>query len=49
MTPEDYEPPGFQATTDEEFAFKDDTTNIKVGDVLTVSRCSGRVVESDGA
>ena len=39
VTPEDYEPPGFQATSDEDFAFKDETTNIKVGDVLTVS-CS---------
>ena len=37
VTPEDYEPPGFQATAEEDFAFKDETTNIKVGDVLTVS------------
>ena len=37
VTPEDYEPPGFQPTSDEDFAFKDDTTNIKVGDVYTVS------------
>ena len=37
VTPEDYEPPGFQATSDEDFVFKDETTNIKVGDVLTVS------------
>ena len=37
VTPDDYEPPGFQATSDEDFAFKEETTNIKVGDVLTVS------------
>ena len=37
VTPVDYEPPGFQATSDKDFAFKDETTNIKVGDVLTVS------------
>ena len=39
VTPDDYEPPGFQATSDEDFAFKEETTNIKVGDVLTVSVC----------
>ena len=37
VTPENYEPPGFQATLDDDFAFKDETTNIKVGDVFTVS------------
>ena len=37
VTPADYEPPGFQATKADEFSFKDEPMNIRVGDVATVS------------
>ena len=37
MTPEGYEPPGFQAADVEGFHFEDEPMNIKVGDVSTVS------------
>lgn len=35
VTPHDYEPPGFQPTTSDDFAFKEDAMNIRVGDVST--------------
>jgi len=34
-TPEDYNPPGFKECQTEDFAFKDEPMNIKVGDVAT--------------
>ena len=37
VTPADYEPPGFRAAHPEGFRFDDETTNIRVGDVSTVS------------
>lgn len=35
VTPEDYEPPGFQATSSEEFGYEEAPVTIKVGDVNT--------------
>lgn len=35
VTPHDYEPPGFQATCVEDFNFKDEPLNIRVGDIQT--------------
>jgi len=35
VTPEDYEPPGFQATTSDDFLFEDNPVTIRVGDVNT--------------
>lgn len=35
VTPEDYEPPGFQATSCEDFEFESSAVNVKVGDVST--------------
>ena len=37
VTPSDYEPPGFQATTTDDFIFTEKPMNIRVGDVDTVS------------
>ena len=36
MTPEDYEPPGFRFSDSDEFQFKEEPMNIRVGDVNTV-------------
>ncbi|XP_066933972.1 HORMA domain-containing protein 1-like [Clytia hemisphaerica] len=35
ITPEDYNPPGFKECATDEFAFKEEPMNIKVGDVAT--------------
>ncbi|KAH3876836.1 hypothetical protein DPMN_000686, partial [Dreissena polymorpha] len=35
VTPEDYEPPGFKAADNDNFAFEDEPLSIKVGDVNT--------------
>ena len=35
VTPEDYEPPGFQPTTSQDFEFDSSAVNVKVGDVNT--------------
>lgn len=44
VTPLDYEPPGFKSTpSEEDFQFKEEPVNIKVGDVATVSHLLYRV------
>ena len=35
VTPEDYEPPGFQPTSCDDFEFESSAVNVKVGDVTT--------------
>ena len=35
VTPEDYDPPGFKKSEGDDFSFKEDPVNIKVGDVTT--------------
>ena len=35
VTPEDYEPPGFQPTTSESFEFEESAVNIRIGEVAT--------------
>ena len=36
VTPEDYQPPGFRESSTENFAFDEEPTNIRIGDVNTV-------------
>ena len=38
VTPNDYEPPGFKAAQSDIFQFEEEPMNIKVGDVVTVSK-----------
>ncbi len=35
VTPEDYEPPGFQPTSSENFEFEESAVNIRIGEVAT--------------
>ena len=37
VTPAEYEPPGFKASDYDAFNYDDDTVNVRLGDVATVS------------
>ena len=37
VTPNEYEPPGFMAAENDNFAFGDEPTTLNVGEVATVS------------
>ncbi|KAL5502281.1 hypothetical protein EMCRGX_G009027 [Ephydatia muelleri] len=46
VTPQDYEPPGFQPTTSDDFTFKEEAMNIRVGDVSTFEMCDEQLEDS---